>query len=82
PTRGGQVDCLVFFDRPYFDRHPRFRDALASAQTAVLEPGDAIFIPRMWWHHVRSLEPFIVLVRYWWRSVPGVRSSPLPALQQ
>jgi len=81
PTPGGQVVSVVEFDRPDFDRHPRFRDALASAQTAELEPGDAIFIPSMWWHHVRSLEPFNVLVNYWWRSVPSFLSSPLPALQ-
>ncbi|WP_421567078.1 cupin-like domain-containing protein [Stenotrophomonas sp. PD6] len=81
PTPGGQVVSVVDFDQPDFDRHPRFRDALASAQTAVLEPGDAIFIPSMWWHHVRSLEPFNVLVNYWWRSVPSFLSSPLPALQ-
>lgn len=81
PTPGGQVVSVVDFDRPDFDRHPRFRDALASAQSAVLEPGDAIFIPSMWWHHVRSLEPFNVLVNYWWRSVPSFLSSPLPALQ-
>ncbi|MDF2816378.1 MAG: cupin [Stenotrophomonas rhizophila] len=81
PTPGGQVVSVVDFDRPDFERHPRFRDALASAQTAELEPGDAIFIPSMWWHHVRSLAPFNVLVNYWWRSVPSFLSSPLPALQ-
>ncbi len=59
---------MVDFERPDFDRHPRFREALAHARSAVLGPGDAIFIPSMWWHHVRSLEPFNVLVNYWWRS--------------
>jgi len=81
PTPGGQVVSVVDIDRPDFARHPRFRDALASARTAVLEPGDAIFIPSMWWHHVRSLEPFNVLVNYWWRSSPNFLPSPLPALQ-
>lgn len=81
PTPGGQVVSVVDFDRPDFTRHPRFRDALASARTVVLEPGDAIFIPSMWWHHVRSLEPFNVLVNYWWRSSPSFIPSPLPALQ-
>lgn len=80
PTPGGQVVSVVDFDRPDFARHPRFRDALASAQTAELEPGDAIFIPGLWWHHVRSLAPFNVLVNYWWRSSPAFLSSPLPAL--
>ncbi|MNV18305.1 hypothetical protein D3C71_1091270 [compost metagenome] len=80
PTPGGQVVSVVDFDQPDFDRHPRFRDALASARTAVLEAGDAVFIPSMWWHHVRSLEPFNVLVNYWWRGSPAFLSSPLPAL--
>lgn len=80
PTPGGQVVSVVDFDEPDFARHPRFRDALASARTAELEPGDAIFIPGLWWHHVRSLAPFNVLVNYWWRSSPAFLSSPLPAL--
>lgn len=80
PTPGGQVVSVVDFDRPDFARHPRFRGALASARTAELEPGDAIFIPGLWWHHVRSLAPFNVLVNYWWRSSPAFLSSPLPAL--
>ncbi|MGE8280421.1 MAG: cupin-like domain-containing protein [Stenotrophomonas sp.] len=81
PTPGGQVVSVVDFDQPDFSRHPRFRDALATARTAVLEPGDAIFIPSMWWHHVRSLEPFNVLVNYWWRNSPAFLPPPLLALQ-
>ncbi|WP_425612161.1 cupin-like domain-containing protein [Xanthomonas indica] len=81
PTPGGQVVSVVDFDRPDFARYPRFRDALASAQHVELEPGDALIIPSMWWHHVRSLEPFNVLVNYWWRSAPAFLPSPLPALQ-
>ena len=80
PTPGGQVVSVVDFDRPDFARHPRFRTALGSARTTLLEPGDALFIPSMWWHHVRSLEPFNVLVNYWWRRSPAFLSSPLPAL--
>ncbi|WP_394000152.1 cupin-like domain-containing protein [Luteimonas sp. WGS1318] len=80
PTPGGQVVSLVDFAAPDLVRFPRFRDALATAQTATLEPGDAIFIPSMWWHHVRSEAPFNVLVNYWWRRSPAFLSSPLPAL--
>ncbi|MBO9882568.1 cupin-like domain-containing protein [Xanthomonas sp. D-109] len=81
PTPGGQVVSVVDVDRPDFVRYPRFRDALASARHAELEPGDALFIPSMWWHHVRSLAPFNVLVNYWWRSAPAFLPSPLTALQ-
>ncbi|MEN5116603.1 cupin-like domain-containing protein [Luteimonas sp. TWI662] len=80
PTPGGQVVSLVDFDRPDPARHPRFHKALAHAQTALLAPGDAIFIPGMWWHHVRSLAPFNVLVNYWWRNAPAFLPSPVSAL--
>jgi hypothetical protein len=81
PTPGGQVVSLVDFDRPDHARYPRFGEALAHAQTALLAPGDAIFIPGMWWHHVRSLAPFNVLVNYWWRNAPAFLPSPVSALQ-
>ncbi len=48
-------------------RYPRLKDAVAHAQVADLEPGDAIYIPPVWWHHVESLERLNALVNYWWR---------------
>ncbi len=80
PTPGGQAVSVVEFADPDFARFPRFREALASAQVAVLEPGDAIFIPSMWWHHVEGLERFNVLVNYWWSSVPAHIPTPMHAL--
>ena len=62
---------LVSLRHPDFERYPRFREALAAAHTAELGPGDAVFIPALWWHHVESLEPFNVLVNYWWHDVVG-----------
>ncbi|MET0718449.1 MAG: cupin-like domain-containing protein, partial [Pseudoxanthomonas sp.] len=80
PTPGGQAISLVDFAAPDFERYPRFRDALAAGQSAVLEPGDAVFIPSMWWHHVQGLEAFNVLVNYWWSSVPAYVPTPMHAL--
>jgi hypothetical protein len=57
---------LVDPENPDFDRFPRFREAMASARVALLEPGDAIFIPKYWWHHVASLDPYNAMVNYWW----------------
>jgi hypothetical protein len=59
---------MVDLARPDFDRFPRFRDALAVAQMVELEPGDAIYIPSLWWHHVQSLHSLNILVNYWWRA--------------
>jgi hypothetical protein len=57
---------MVDFADPDFTRFPRFRAALAVAQVADLGPGDAIYIPSLWWHHVRSIGMLNILVNYWW----------------
>jgi hypothetical protein len=79
-TPAGQAISLVDFHQPDRARFPRFADALAHAQTAELGPGDAIFIPSMWWHHVEALDPFNVLVNYWWRQSPPYMDTPTNAL--
>jgi hypothetical protein len=53
---------------------------LAAAQTAELGPGDAIYIPPLWWHHVESLELFNVFVNYWWRASQGAVTATDTAL--
>lgn len=80
PTPGGQAVSVVDFAAPDFGRYPRFRQALAAGQSAELEPGDAIFIPSMWWHHVQGLDAFNVLVNYWWSSSPAHIPTPMHAL--
>jgi hypothetical protein len=67
----GAPMSLVRLHEPDLERFPRFREALAAAVTAELGPGDAIFIPPLWWHHVESLEPFNLLVNYWWHAAGG-----------
>jgi hypothetical protein len=57
---------LVDPENPDYGRFPCFREAMASARVALLEPGDAIFIPKHWWHHVASLDPYNAMVNYWW----------------
>lgn len=80
PTPGGQAVSLVDFRKPDFERFPRFREALDAGQTAELEPGDAVFVPSMWWHHVEGLSAFNTLVNYWWSSVPKFIPTPMNAL--
>jgi hypothetical protein len=75
-TLAGPPISMVRLEAPDFDRFPRFRAAWAAAQTADLEPGDALFIPYMWWHHVESRERFNVLVNYWWDDLPAWQGSP------
>lgn len=79
-TPAGRPISLVDFHDPDFNRFPRFSDALDAALVAELEPGDALFIPSMWWHHVEALAPVNVLVNYWWRTVPKYLGTPQDAL--
>ena len=79
-TPSGQAISLVDFAHPDLDRHPRFADAIKHGLGAVLPPGDAIFIPSMWWHHVESQKPFNLLINYWWCATPDGMGAPSDAL--
>lgn len=79
-TPAGQAVSLVDFLQPDFERFPRFAEALKHAHVAELGPGDAIFIPSLWWHHIESLAPMNVLVNYWWRRSPAYMDTPMLAL--
>ncbi|MDY0963436.1 cupin-like domain-containing protein [Massilia sp. CFBP9026] len=79
-TPAGQPISLVDFRQPDFARFPRFAEALEHAQVAEMAPGDAIFVPSMWWHHVEALDGFNVLVNYWWRQSPDWMDTPNNAL--
>lgn len=81
PTPAGQPVSLVDFAAPDLQRFPRFAQALEAGETAELAPGDAIFIPSMWFHHVEGLAPVNLLINAWWRQTPAHVDSPLTTLQ-
>ncbi|MEO5687696.1 MAG: cupin-like domain-containing protein [Burkholderiaceae bacterium] len=76
-TPAGMPMSLVDFAKPDFDRFPRFREAWAAARVAELAPGDAIYMPPLWWHHVHSLERFNVLMNWWWLA-PAAGHAAMP----
>ncbi|GGC97088.1 cupin [Aquisalinus flavus] len=75
-TLAGQPSSLVDFHAPDFGRFPKFREAMKAAQIADLEPGDAVYVPPMWWHHVESFTSFGMLMNYWWREGPDYMVTP------
>ncbi len=82
-TPAGAPTSMVNLHDPDFERYPLFKIALANAYSAELEPGDAIFIPMLWWHHVESLAKVNALMNYWWNgsSAKGATSpSPIDSL--
>lgn len=79
-TIAGPPVSMVDCDRPDLSTYPRFAQAWEHALVAELEPGDAIYIPPIWWHDVRALAPFNVMVNHWWEEEGAV--SSLGALKQ
>ncbi|AFY69726.1 Transcription factor jumonji [Thalassoporum mexicanum PCC 7367] len=45
-----EVDC----ENPDYDRYPLYRNV--EPIEVILEPGEAIFVPVGWWHHVRAID--------------------------
>lgn len=76
----GQPISLVDFKQPDHERFPRFKQALENGYQATLLPGDAIYIPSMWWHQVEALSSFNLLQNYWWREAPQEAANPSDAL--
>ncbi len=79
-TPAGQQISLVDFHAPDLTRFPRFQRAMDNAIVVDMAPGDAIFIPGMWWHHVESMDSLNVLVNYWWRKSPAYMGPPVDVL--
>jgi len=79
-TPGGTPISMVHVTAPDLGRYPRFADALAQAQVAEMEPGDALYIPYQWYHHVAALDPINILVNYWWDAARQDLGSPWDAL--
>ncbi|MFO1225510.1 cupin-like domain-containing protein [Roseateles sp.] len=78
-TPAGPPVSMVDLEAPDYDRYPRFREALAHAQVAELDPGDALYLPYAWWHQVQSLSGFNILINYWWTDAPPP-TKPFDAL--
>jgi Cupin-like domain len=69
----GAIMSVADLVDPDFERFPRLKDALSAAYVAELTPGDALFIPILWWHHVESLDQKLnVLINYWWNGPIGI----------
>lgn len=79
-TPAGQPISLVDFHAPDLGAYPRFAEAARSAEIAELEPGDALYLPSMWWHHAESLDPVGVMVNYWWRDAAMHMTTPFTTL--
>ncbi len=79
-TLSGPPVSMVRMDDPDLEAHPRFAEAREQALVTELAPGDALYIPYFWWHHVESLDAFNVLVNFWWNEAEARLGSPFDVM--
>ncbi|XP_013775038.1 hypoxia-inducible factor 1-alpha inhibitor-like isoform X1 [Limulus polyphemus] len=66
--RQSQVD----FDYPDYTKFPKFHDI--KGHEALLGPGDVLYLPLYWWHHVESLlqTHFTISLNFWYKAGPNL----------
>lgn len=79
-TMAGQPVSLAASSAPDPALYPDFEPLRDSAMTAELEPGDALFLPKLWWHQVEGTAPFNGLVNYWWDAFRIGPDAPYTAM--
>jgi hypothetical protein len=62
---GGVTRSMVKLLDANLDDYPRFSSALNLASMTILQSGDLLHIPPLWWHHVESYG-FNVMVNSWY----------------
>ncbi|WP_452656231.1 cupin-like domain-containing protein [Sphingomonas bisphenolicum] len=79
-TLSGQPVSMVAGVAEDTDAYPRFAAARAKAIDVELYPGDALYLPKLWWHQVEALDSINILVNYWWDGFSAGPDSPYAAL--
>lgn len=77
-TPAGAPVSMVDLNNPDFEKFPKFKQALNEALVAQLQPGDALYIPTLWWHHVEALSPINMMMNYWSGGSIAKSSEPVP----
>ena len=75
-TMAGQPVSLAASSTAPGDRYPRFEQVRHRALVADLEPGDAIYIPKLWWHQVEATSSVNMLVNFWWDGFAAGPDQP------
>lgn len=68
---------MVDFDRPDYSKFPKFKEA--KGVETILGPGEVLYIPVYWWHHIESLMRMgpTVTVNFWYKTSPTSTLYPL-----
>lgn len=76
----GQPVALAAASSPGDPRYPRFDAVRDQSLTVELEPGDALYLPKLWWHEVVAEDDANVLVNYWWDAFRQGPDAPFTVM--
>jgi hypothetical protein len=79
-TMAGQPVSLAASSAPDAQRFPLFEQIRDRALSAELQAGDALYLPKLWWHQIEATAPFNGLVNYWWDAFSAGPDSPQTSL--
>jgi hypothetical protein len=79
-TMAGPPVSLAASSAPDERRFPLFQGVRDQAWICELGPGDALYLPKLWWHQVESLAAFNGLVNYWWDAFAAGPDAPYTSL--
>lgn len=79
-TMAGQPVALAASSSPGDPRYPRFDAVRDKALTVDLGPGDALYLPKLWWHEVAAMSDVNVLVNYWWDAFRQGPDAPFSVM--
>lgn len=79
-TMAGQPVSLAASSLPDDAKYPRFAEVCDQALVAELQAGDALYLPKLWWHRVEALSPFNALVNYWWDAFSAGPDAPYTSM--
>jgi hypothetical protein len=77
---GAPVSLAASADGPQDGEFPLFEEIRGQALRAELEAGDALYLPKLWWHKVESLAPLNGLLNYWWDAFSPGPDAPYTSM--
>lgn len=79
-TMAGAPVSLAASAEPHEGEFPLFEEIRGQALRVELEAGDALYLPKLWWHKVESLAPINGLVNYWWDAFSAGPDAPYTSM--
>lgn len=79
-TMAGQPVSLAASAAPGDPRYPRFDAIRDRALTVELEPGDALYLPKLWWHQVEAPGTLNVMANFWWDAFGQGGDAPFATM--